>query len=120
MYEIMALCLLYVIIINYNMMAEGWMASKLDLSGKVHILVKMVEFSTRTERCRLHNSRNCSTLVQLYSQDFWTQSSRSFSPRKTVRKKTKTKPSLEKHSGVLTFEVFVFEVLVFEFLDLRS
>ena len=45
--------------------------------------------------------------------------------RWTVGKKTKTKLSSEKYSGVLVFEVLafevlVFEILVFEVLDLRS
>ena len=43
----------------------------MDLSEKVHILVTMNGFSTRTENvdCTMANYL---TLVQLYSQDFWT------------------------------------------------
>ena len=68
-------------------------------------------FSSRTERCRLHNGGNCLTLVQFYSQDFLDAV---ISQKKTVREKTKL--SLKKRLWVLVFEVSVFVVLAFEVL----
>ena len=84
----------------------------------------------------MHNGGNCLTLVQFYSQDFWTQSSL----EEKLLGKRENKAFLKKYLWVLVFEVLVsvvlafevlafevlafevlvFEVLVFEVLDLRS
>ena len=94
----------------------------MDLSEKVHIFVKMIGFSSRPERRRLHSARgqNCLTLVQLYSQDFWTQSSSNFSARKTVRKKRRKQALPGKISGSFSFRRLRFRSLSFRGLSFRD
>ena len=66
------------------------------------------------------NGRNWLAVVQLYSKDFWTQSSSNFSLIKTVRKKTKTKLSFKKIFGGLSFRDLGFRSLSFRGLSFRG
>ena len=77
----------------------------------------MVGVFSHTGKCIQDNGRNCLTVVQLYSQDFWMQSSSNFSPRNSCYEiADKNKAFLKKYLGVLVFKVLVFVVLVFEVL----
>ena len=88
----------------------------MGLDEKVQILVTMVEAFSHTGRCRQDNGQNCLTVVHLYFQDFWMQSSSNFSRRNNGYETNKNKAFLKKYLGILVFEVLVFEVLVFEVL----
>ena len=82
----------------------------MDLSEKVHILVKMIRFLSHMLKMW---TRQWPKLLDIcpviFSGVLNTQ---------CVMKKTKTKLSLVKYSGDLVFEVLAFKVLVFEVLDL--
>ena len=59
---------------------------------------------------------NCLTFVQLYSQDFWTQSSL----EGKLLGKRENKAFLKKYLWVLVFEVLIFVVLAFEVLAFEA
>ena len=77
----------------------------------------MVGVFSHMGRCRQDNGRNCSTVAQLYSQDFWMQSSSSFSPRNNCYKTDENKAFLKKIFG--TFRGFSFRGLSFRGLSFR-
>ena len=79
------------------------LANNLEHHEKVHILVKMVGVFSHTGRCIQDNGRNCLTVAQLYSQEFWMQSSSNFSPRNNCYETDEKKVVVTLNVPVLLF-----------------